>query len=941
MLDTDQNRLVSDSLRSLAEYIHTQRVETRMLSVNVSNDIIARAQWNGLIMVDFNPMFERVKKYYTEKKIAVGKAARLIGQQAGWLIATILYGSRANIIAGTPNDQVMFQAAKLGVCPVLGAESEGMFGVYSNIKDDDDFFFPTCAFLQYPPAPSIRPFLPPNVRGRVADAMRIGLLRTLKNLKIGKPIINIGGLFNDFIAQERESISVKNVNPSIDMPISYNNQDLIDNELFKYEESERLYVDGDDIVASMNGWPPGRWWEEKDADQTIEKVITIMTDWMQDAECDDWVVFSGITEIPVWKRHIPDDVTIIVVEIHPANHQENLLSRAKEQVNQPTEWDVIAKDRAKLLKQAVDHKVAAFTTFDSAINNVAGKLLILATSGSGKTHFIKQHVSNTVCDQVGIGQMKLKAVNRPLYLTCPDTVVLIGGSPGYGQNSLIRKEMRVIIVDPRPHEIKHHDVIHVRALWKQGMSLPIKGKYVIIADIRPERSNFASQDDWYKQIKIDWDLMLLMAREYAGPDCLGISLKFKPVFDMLIPDGGHLCVQPYIWANSNELRWISIPFIRFPSMVMVQKSHADMFAHRWNVLRQKSQRFEVIQEKLLANLAVMPIQITDGRLPRSTVISSFALSNTSNERVLPHKILKGNNKVILILPNYNALYVTGALKTKGSKFSDLYFNEEGVDMYGNAIMYSDWVYHPCEFLQIGYVYTMHDFLLMSEYTVFGRRMYERTRGCHGTHPNMFKWMVVSNFKLHRSDLQTWTNSQTQFARIEPGAVRRGKGMGKKQSHFLRTLAAKTLFPQLNIATEKEYHAEGVIDSRFYQLDVSGHMVGIISAGHYYIVDFRRLMDNLEASLKIASHIDRSIMLEFKRFSKNGVLAESNWEFQNRIWHTYYEWYAGVASGLLSSSLYHGSLCPYEIKGWHYVLTRLKKLKKKYPILLDQKNKLIK
>jgi hypothetical protein len=83
---------------------------------------------------------------------------------------------------------------------------------------------------------------------------------------------------------------------------------------------------------------------------------------MTEVECSDWVMFSGITEVPIWKRLIPDDVTLVVVEVNPATHQENLQLRAKEEVNQPTSWDVISKDRAKLIKQAIQYKIAAFNS---------------------------------------------------------------------------------------------------------------------------------------------------------------------------------------------------------------------------------------------------------------------------------------------------------------------------------------------------------------------------------------------------------------------------------------------------------------------------------------------------------------------------------------------------------------------------------------------------
>jgi len=186
------------------------------------------------------------------------------------------------------------------------------------------------------------------------------------------------------------------------------------------------------------------------------------------------------------------------------------------------------------------------------------------------------------------------------------------------------------------------------------------------------------------------------------------------------------------------------------------------------------------------------------------------------------------------------------------------------------------------------------------------------------------WCCYYKFDLFNTYAQTWINSQTHLARP---FNEKGAALFKTSMNVFRKVVTLNLWPDAEIYKSPDFTGYAMIEGKRRRISVSGHLINLLLVSSGSHVDFVRYMDTIEDNIMRVSR-DREALVRFDKYQSLGVLAEKNAVQRQKLWHTYWDYYSGVATALqLSKTL----RLPFSPRVYAYVLRRLLKLRRKWPL----------
>jgi hypothetical protein len=408
-------------------------------------------------------------------------------------------------------------------------------------------------------------------------------------------------------------------------------------------------------------------------------------------------------------------------------------------------------------------------------------------------HFSIFGPANWIDDRDVYGQVKLQTMELGL-LSLSDDIFYVGGSPGHHLVPWAEMGKKITIVDPRPISPrlkKCKNVVHSQRLFG-GEFQNMTGK-VFISDIRPDRGDM-SDEEWSQLKREQTELQIEWAKIAREAGALATSVKFWYDAEMLLPYGD-LFPQPFLRPGSIEYRWIwrkgeiQNP-LYYEGMLDVSEGWAANRA--------------IYQSSLALGVMEGVYQPKEGMLN----VAMYSISNCENA------IDTSRIKQIVLTGGYVVVPMIGAFdKLRQWSWCDSVYN---VDMLLDESLSA---------------FTALDFINKSG----------KASVVELSNTNNLAWAVLTRRK--KETFQTVFNSQTHYVKTVTTLLRRTGGHTSETLHAIR----REVGSQYGLKPVDDLRVSGYLESkgRRYYVAIAGHMINMLVAASYFIIDIPRYIDTLE------------------------------------------------------------------------------------------------
>jgi len=164
-----------------------------------------------------------------------------------------------------------------------------------------------------------------------------------------------------------------------------------------------------------------------------------------------------------------------------------------------------------------------------------------------------------------------------------------------------------------------------------------------------------------------------------------------------------------------------------------------------------------------------------------------------------------------------------------------------------------------------------------------------------------KWMFIAgrSVKFFDDTIQTWLNSQTQWARYVSTQIKNYAKMTDEQFYSVRFLALKMLYPEAARVDDPTRKITGRIGNKL--VAVSGHTCNLLLFAHVGVLDIRRYWRTVISNVKASSGFKYPDALKW--YLNHDLLAEDNLRNQIKmLWHSHIENHVGIATYIILCSL---------------------------------------
>jgi hypothetical protein len=167
---------------------------------------------------------------------------------------------------------------------------------------------------------------------------------------------------------------------------------------------------------------------------------------------------------------------------------------------------------------------------------------------------------------------------------------------------------------------------------------------------------------------------------------------------------------------------------------------------------------------------------------------------------------------------------------------------------------------------------------------------------------LWRYAVKNKRLLTEPMMQSIVESQTHNVRLIPSWLRKSFGSTKLQSFIIRGIVAERIFSRLgikfqNTVIETNGDIIGYVSSRKrkMKLDVSGHLLDLLLASQYGIIDIRRYMRTVFGNVTfVYGNPDfPNFSSDLKKKASKGFIAEDG--ARRRLWHTYNDYYVAIVT----------------------------------------------
>lgn len=167
---------------------------------------------------------------------------------------------------------------------------------------------------------------------------------------------------------------------------------------------------------------------------------------------------------------------------------------------------------------------------------------------------------------------------------------------------------------------------------------------------------------------------------------------------------------------------------------------------------------------------------------------------------------------------------------------------------------------------------------------------------------MFKrYMFVTSRYLFEDRYQTWSNSQTHWARYVSVFLRQNLNLQEDMIYELRFLVVKLLDPGASRVKDPHKRITAKLSSGKY-IAVSGHLINLLLFSSIGVIDMKRYLRSIKINLKLASGEKFDPLLI--KYLDESLLSEDNLRVNIReLWHSYYEFYYGIATYIMMCRLF--------------------------------------
>lgn len=244
--------------------------------------------------------------------------------------------------------------------------------------------------------------------------------------------------------------------------------------------------------------------------------------------------------------------------------------------------------------------------------------------------------------------------------------------------------------------------------------------------------------------------------------------------------------------------------------------------------------------------------------------------------------------------------------------------------------YRDWSCRPGDFLNIenAVVITSRDLIFLLKCDEFGNALPELLRfQIDLNDPLFYLWFFVIGKDLLSVQVQTWFNSQTNYARYVSIPLRNMLRLEENTLHIVRARVFGMLFEDKDpiLIDSLKINGSYLLNGERKYVAVSGHLVNLLLYSTCGLVDFKRYLDTVESNVKFSSGIKPSALESY--YLRNDLLAEDNGDTKSTdLWHTYDDYFCAIGTYIyMCSHLKH----KLNLRAIVYSLRRLKLIRSKY------------
>jgi hypothetical protein len=352
------------------------------------------------------------------------------------------------------------------------------------------------------------------------------------------------------------------------------------------------------------------------------------------------------------------------------------------------------------------------------------------------------------------------------------------------------------------------------------------------------KGRFLSSEEWDVVKERETTEQIEMARQALKLGAIVTSVKLVAPRSSYTLYRGRIIFQPYLRQGSLETRWIC--FASDVALPPVSREHYVQQLKWWHRASNSASAVRA-QVYSMISLAVRPGPFTfsETELP----IAIFSISNVPNS--IDSALLAS------IVANDGVVVVPGA-----GMFSPLLKQRKWVDN-----VYSSELSISAHFS----TYTLADWILRNGASV----RYDPT------HPNLQVWMVIEK-KVH-DPIQTVMASQTHLVKTVSSVLRRVLRLTSDTLHNMRRQALIQYGGIPIVSSRVTGYFE--LDGAQYYVAVAGHLVNMIIASAYYVVDVDRWLDTIFANAK--KPYDRDDLEEIRS--------------RGKTWHSFVDYFLAVVT----------------------------------------------
>jgi hypothetical protein len=470
-------------------------------------------------------------------------------------------------------------------------------------------------------------------------------------------------------------------------------------------------------------------------------------------------------------------------------------------------------------------------------------------------------------------------------------VIYIGGSPGQHINYICRKwGIEFINIDPRPMIIDGDNIgkiIHIQGVWPEVnidhyMNDGIKTG--LIWDVRTE----GGPDG----LRVFNDNLLLVRMTYEYARFIPMSLKFRFEWKNTsyhririkmddyhgIPEYMHslfeFCEEKFQYHVRNYKEIFSIPFIgsldyitiyqfmdiwpqaysstkSYESRIIcdpaagnytIKQSEYDMWMRYVMFARQKIKDERDLLTSVLVNVCDYTVFT-----PKDNLIGLFTISNNSLPDDEIDRILQ-RTLVMTLLPESAALIYRGIFID-----NDRVLSKDGHLDYlydVNVILKRNDSHNAYSIRDAIAILSMNQYGFVMPYALKYIASWLTTRSA-------MSWVVLIRKDIvklsgHESNLQTWTNGQTNYTKILTPILRTEFNLDTQSLHIFRRYAIKKRYPEAKLIVDDRINAIININGKERYLAIAGHIVNMALASSVFFVDIRRYVNTLTENIKDAN-----------------------------------------------------------------------------------------